>query len=91
MLGEQPLMGVTVTGDSIQVACAGLLQIGSITGHMRIITAVGKRTLKTVSEDNLIEWLLYGSEEGIATVQTGDRGAVLTYIRCKEAIVAQVE
>jgi hypothetical protein len=91
LLGAQPLTDVTVTGDSIQVTCAGLLQIGSMTGHACITTAVGKRALKTVTEDNLIDWLLYGSDEGIATVQTGDRGAVLTYIRCKEAIMVQVE
>jgi hypothetical protein len=91
LLGSQSLTDVTVTDDSIQVTCAGLLQIGSITGHACITTAVGKRALKTVTEDNLIDWLLYGSDEGIATVQTGDRGAVLTYIRCKEAIMVQVE
>jgi hypothetical protein len=85
LLGSQPLAGVSATADGVTVSCPGLLQIGTVTGKATVQTA-GGRALKPVPATELIEWLLFGTTEGVATVPVGDKGAVVTYVRCTEAV-----
>ncbi len=91
ILGTKPLENCVTIDNGIKVSCVDLMQIGSITGKVKVLTANGKKELNMVSVEKINEWLLYSNDEGIATIPVGDKGAVATYVRCKEAVIIYSE
>jgi hypothetical protein len=87
ILGTKPLENCGAIDDGVKVTCLDLMQIGSITGKVKVMTANSKKELNAISVEKINEWLLYSTDEGIAVVPVGDKGAVATYVRCKEPVI----
>jgi HEAT repeat protein len=87
ILGTKPLENCGAIDDGVKVTCLDLMQIGSITGKVKVMTANSKKELNAISVEKINEWLLYSTDEGIAVVPVGGKGAVTTYVRCKEPVI----
>jgi hypothetical protein len=89
--GTKPLENCGAIDNGVKVSCTDLMQIGSITGKVKVMTVNSKKDLKAISAETLNDWLLHSTDEGIAVVSVGDKGAVATYVRCKEPVVIYSE
>ena len=83
ILCEKPIRKIEKTEGGFLVETEGLMRVAAATGNPTVVRAEGE-ALPEIEEP--IPWVLYGTEEGTATVPVGKSDRSVLYVRCSRPL-----
>ena len=85
VLCDKPIDDVQPVPGGLRIRCSGLTRAGSQTGDVEV-TPDGGQALPVIEADAAAEWILFGDEEGLASLVIRDTDSRATYIRSRKTL-----